>query len=89
MSESDEHSHRRVTPAAVWGTGLGLISLPILYVLSLGPLVWSLRRGWVSLWMRPAVEWYLVPINFLFNLEKTSWLEPLLYVVGNYLELWE
>lgn len=89
MSGMDEPTNRRFSPAAVWGTALGLISLPGLYLLSLGPLVWSLRRGWVSFWMRPAMDWYLVPIDFLFNLDRSPWLEPVFVAVELYIDLWE
>jgi hypothetical protein len=83
MSESDEPTNRRLSPAAVWGIALGLISLPVLYVLSIGPAILLFNADGVPDWVQSGVSWYVLPMEL-----AEIWFPAITPWVDGYVKLW-
>lgn len=64
MSDSEERSGRRFPTTSVQATALGLVLLPVIYVLSIGPLIWLYDSGTCPPWLVYAMECYVCPLDF-------------------------
>jgi hypothetical protein len=90
MSEFEPVRTTRSRTIKVVAVTLGLLSLPVLYVLSLGPLTWAARTGRVPTWIMPALEYYVLPFEYFVNLEWDIWpYRIMLHWLGTYLLLWQ
>lgn len=57
---------RKGTVAWFWIT-VAIVATPILYELSMGPLIWLLSRQMVPDWCQPAVTIYVIPTNYVYD----------------------
>jgi hypothetical protein len=84
MSETETHPNRRVGPFAIGATALGLLAMPLLYVLSIGPMIWIFGFGnGLPAWVRDGITWYVVPMEL--TMEHFPSIAPW---VNRYFELW-
>lgn len=84
MSESETRPGRRVGPVAVWATALGLLAMPVLYMLSIGPMIWVYHyASGLPVWAKDAIVWYAFPMEavLMYCPFITPWVMP-------YFELW-
>jgi hypothetical protein len=64
MSESEERSGRRFSTTSALTAILGLVLLPVMYLLSIGPLIWLYDSGACPAWLVYAMECYVFPLDF-------------------------
>ena len=69
---------------SVWPWAAVVLALPVMYELSLGPLVSLLSRDAIPGWCQPAVSIYLIPTNFVYNHAP----EPVQRVMSGYVGMW-
>lgn len=68
------------------GIGVSLIAVPVLYVLSLGPLVWCLSHNRRPAWMNDTfVDQYARPSNWIAEHSP----KPVSDVIVAYIKLWQ
>jgi hypothetical protein len=85
MSESDEKPGRRFSPVALCTAAFGLLFMPVLYVLSVGPVCWYANsHASVPEWLEYAFTWYVLPLELVIMAipDLIPWLEL-------YLEWWQ
>lgn len=85
MSESEETPGRRFSPVTLCAAALGLLFVPVLYVLSVGPVVWYANgNSSVPVWLEYAFTWYVLPLELVIMA-----IPDLLPWVELYLEWWQ
>lgn len=81
MSEGAEQPSKRLGYAVVWSLVL-LVSLPLCYLLSLGPAFGMAERGWIS---RATKDAYVSPVRAIFRDNPKS---IIVDILNTYISLW-
>jgi hypothetical protein len=79
---TDNHAKSQRSSLAVWLI-VGLVLLPALYVLAIGPMQWCIRHGYVNDYGMAVLSWIYTPIRYLHGHSDVCRV-----VLDSYMQLW-